>query len=286
MDGTNTVWSDEIQGVQTLYLSRKLRFDDRFFPRYAPLFRLDREKELRILEVGCGPGALAGALHRWYPRAHIFAVDRDSRFIAFAREQEPEIEFKEGDATSLPYEDGVFDVTISHTVHEHVEPNAFWGEQRRVLRPGGVCLCLSVRKSLRCKAPGLAPTAEEDAFWAGVEDDAFDRYQVGRYATDEARLPADMERYGFTEVSAGYIPIDLTPDDPKYPRDFAAQIIESERQADLEAIRSVRSPLAGPAINAVNAKYDERIRLLAEGVHQWDTETILTMAVRGVKRPA
>ena len=93
----NTVWSEEIQGVLTLYLSRKLRFDDVFFPRYEPLFDLDRGRALKILELGCGPGALAGALHRWYPRAEITGIDRDSNFVRFARENEPGITFLEGD---------------------------------------------------------------------------------------------------------------------------------------------------------------------------------------------
>ena len=30
----NSVWSDNVQGIQTLYLSRKLRFDDVFFEQY------------------------------------------------------------------------------------------------------------------------------------------------------------------------------------------------------------------------------------------------------------
>ena len=279
----NTIWSDELQGVLTLYLSRKLRFDDMFFPRYEPLFRLDRERPLRFLEVGCGPGAVAGALHRWYPNAGICAVDRDSRFIAFAKEQEPGIEFREGDALSLPYEDGTFDVTVSYTVQEHIEPDGFWGEQRRVLKPGGVCLCLSVRKGVRRIAPCLEPTAEEEAFWSRIEDDAFERYGVGRYALSESELPAAMESCGFVNVTTGYAMIDLTPDDPKYPRLFAREMIEAERQSALEAIRSANSPLAGPVLAAVNAKYDRRLELLDAGEHQWDTETTVTMVLRGEK---
>ena len=53
----NTVWSDYIQGIKTLYYSRKLRFDDLFFAQYQGLFGLDRDKEMKILEIGCGPGA-------------------------------------------------------------------------------------------------------------------------------------------------------------------------------------------------------------------------------------
>ena len=59
----DNVWSQYIQGCMTLYSSRKLRFDDRFRDRYLPLFGLE-DRPLRILEVGCGPGALAEALGR------------------------------------------------------------------------------------------------------------------------------------------------------------------------------------------------------------------------------
>ena len=81
----NTVWSSQIQGVKTLYYSRKLRFDDAFAQQYKALFNLDEHKKLKILEIGCGPGALAGALHRWFPNAEITAIDRDKEFIRFAK---------------------------------------------------------------------------------------------------------------------------------------------------------------------------------------------------------
>ena len=53
---TNNIWSDNIQGVMTLYLSRQLRFDDMFFDQYQKAFGLDRHADLKILEIGCGPG--------------------------------------------------------------------------------------------------------------------------------------------------------------------------------------------------------------------------------------
>lgn len=93
----NVIWSKYIQGVKTLYYSRKLRFDDMFAEQYQALFQLDKTKNLKILEIGCGPGALAGALRRWYPGAEITAIDRDSNFISFAKEHEKGITFLEGD---------------------------------------------------------------------------------------------------------------------------------------------------------------------------------------------
>ena len=280
----NTDWSEHVQGVYTLYLSRKLRFDDRFFAQYAKIFRLDPTAELKILEIGCGPGALAEALRRWYPQAEITAIDRDSRFIAFAKEKIPGVTFLEGDATALPFPDDSFDVTISNTVQEHVEPKAFWGEQRRVLKPGGVCLCLSARKGLRATAPCLETTAEEKAFWESFpEEDSFEKYGVCRFPLTEALLPQAMEENGFVRVSTGYAVIDLSPDDPKYPADMAKAMIEANRQSDLEAIKSMHSDRDQKALAAVNAKYDERIRLYDEGIRQWDTDVSLTMILRGEK---
>ena len=281
----NTTWSEYVQGINTLYLSRKLRFNDMFFEQYAKTFGLDSKKQLKILEIGCGPGALAEALHRWYPAAQITAIDRDSSFIEFAREKIGGVEFVEGDATALPFEDDTFDVTISNTVQEHVEPTAFWGEQLRVLKPGGICLCLSARRGLRVPAVCLAETPEEKAFWERTPSwqETNAAYNVCQYPMNEAEIPASMEKNGFTQVSTGYAVIDLTPDDPKYPADMAEEMIEADRQTALEAIRSAHLEGNEAACAAVNAKYDERIRLYRAGIKQWDTAVSLTMMIRGVK---
>ena len=281
----NSIWSDHVQGIMTLYLSRKLRFDDVFFTQYDPLFGLDHNKEMKILEIGCGPGALAEALHRWYPRAQITAIDRDSNFIAFAQKNMKDINFVEGDATHLPFEDESFDVTISNTVQEHIDPNVFWCEQRRVLKSGGVCLCLSARKGIQCIAPCLQMTNEEIEFWDSVNqsEDELQKYGVGKYAMSEAELPASMEKNGFMRVTTGYAIIDLTPDAAKYPDEMAEAIIEEGRQSSLEAIQSVHSSHADKAISAVNHKYDERLRLYRNRKKQWDTSVSVTMIVRGLK---
>ena len=206
----NSIWSDHVQGIMMLYLSRKLRFDDYFFTQYDKLLDLDHNRELRILEVGCGPGALAEALHRWYPKAKITAIDRDSNFITFAKNNITGVSFVEGDAASLPFENDSFDVTISNTVQEHVEPTAFWGEQRRVLKPGGICLCLSARKGIRCTAPCLEMTSEEIEFWDSLSqsEDELEKYGVCQYPMSEAELPASMEKNGFISVTTGYTIID------------------------------------------------------------------------------
>ena len=280
----NTIWSDNIQGIQTLYLSRKLRFDDVFFDQYRDAFNLEKSAELKILEIGCGPGALAGALHRWYPNAQITAIDRDNNFISFGKQNIAGVEFIEGDAEHLPFEDNTFDVTISNTVQEHVEPKAFWGEQYRVLKPGGICLCLSARKGLYCTAPCLKITKEEEEFWQSVTlENESEKYGVCRYPMSESELPASMEQYNFRDITTNYAIINLTPDNPKYSVQMAEAMIEAQRQTNLEAIVSVYSIADERAVEAVNSKFDERLRLYHDGIKQWDTSVSITMIVRGKK---
>ena len=281
----NTIWSDSVQGLMTLYLSRKLRFDDMFWPQYERLFRIAEKPDMRILEIGCGPGALAQALAHHYPQAHVTGIDRDSNFISFARRQFPQLEFMEGDICALPFEDESFDVTISNTVVEHVDPEFFWKEQLRVLKPNGICLCLSSRRGLSQKAECLQMTEAEREFWdRQLPSNELDRYQVGRYQLSESQLPSAMEKYGFHNVTTGYAVIDLTTDDPKYPHEMALAMIEADRQGDLEAIKSMKDGNDEEVIKAVNQKYDRRRQLYQQGQHQWDCEISIIMVARGEKK--
>lgn len=289
----NLIWSSYIQGAKTLYYSRKLRFDDMFMEQYKTLFALDKSKKLGILEIGCGPGALAGALHRWYPEAKITGIDRDSEFIRFAKEHEDGITFVEGDATALPFADESFDVVISNTVSEHIEPSKFYGEQLRVLKKGGVCLVLSSRKGIRVISDETSLNEKEKEFWDKVDeyDDSIEKYSIQKYAMDEAQLPAAMEQYGFREVRTGYALVNLTPDDPKYPKEMARDMIVVRRYLEMEALDSVLYSMAehfkaeevDEIRKLVDAKYTLRLEQYERGEKKWDTDVSVILIVRGIK---
>lgn len=289
----NIIWSKYVQGTKTLYYSRKLRFDDMFAEQYKALFGLDQNKSIKILEIGCGPGALAGALHRWYPNAEITAVDRDSEFVRYAKEHEPGIEFIEGDATNLSFEDNSFDVAISNTVSEHIEPSKFYGEQLRVLKPGGICLVLSSRKGINLTPSCLTFNEYEQQFWKKAEqhDDSMEKYSVCKYPMSESELPIAMAKYGFSDIRTGYATIDLTPDNSRFSTALAHDMINANRYTSLDAIDSVLQTMPEHFTAAeveemkrlTNAKYDTRIEQYDRGEKQWDTNVSIIMVIRGIK---
>lgn len=289
----NKVWSTYVQGIRTLYDSRVLRFSDLFQGKYKDIFAIDNKE--KILEIGCGPGALADSMSRWYPNAKIIGVDRDSNFVEFAKERAPYIDFIEGDATALPFEDGCFDVTISNTVAEHIEPSKFYGEQYRVLKENGVCIVLSARRGINISAPCISEKTEfENAIWQRAEKyftEIDKKYAICAYPQNEAELPACMEKYGFRNVSTDYITVNLTPDNPAYSVKMAHAIINANRCCALDSIDNL-SHVASDVVSVAeieelkrlaNAKYDKRISLYDEGIKQWDTNMSVTMIVRGVK---
>jgi ubiquinone/menaquinone biosynthesis C-methylase UbiE len=95
----------------------------------------------RVLDVACGSGntAMAAARRSW---AKVIGIDYVPELIARAREraavEQLEIEFIEGDAESLPFEDGSFDVVMS-TFGAMFAPNQprAAAELLRVCSPGG-----------------------------------------------------------------------------------------------------------------------------------------------------
>jgi SAM-dependent methyltransferase len=93
-----------------------------------------------VLDVGCGTGVAALTAAR--AGAKVCALDLTPALIEHARKHaalaEVEIDFKEGDAEALPYENSSFDVVISQFGHMFApRPDVAIGEMLRVLKPGG-----------------------------------------------------------------------------------------------------------------------------------------------------
>ena len=99
----SSIWSEFVQKAGTLYTSRRVRFDDYFREKFVSVFEIP--DGARILEIGCGLGALCSSLSRWYPNSAVTGLDFDESFIKFARAHDKSCEFIVGDATALPFGD-------------------------------------------------------------------------------------------------------------------------------------------------------------------------------------
>jgi ubiquinone/menaquinone biosynthesis C-methylase UbiE len=68
----------------------------------------------RVLDVGCGTGVLArAAADRVAADGQVTGLDLNKGMLAVARRLRPKIEWRQGDATKLPFADGSYDVVMS-----------------------------------------------------------------------------------------------------------------------------------------------------------------------------
>ena len=93
----------------------------------------------RVLDVGCGTGVLAReALGRVGQEGQVVGLDLNEGMLAVAARTEPKIEWRQGDAASLPFEDMSFDVVVSQFALMYFPDRvASLREMWRTLAPGG-----------------------------------------------------------------------------------------------------------------------------------------------------
>jgi demethylmenaquinone methyltransferase / 2-methoxy-6-polyprenyl-1,4-benzoquinol methylase len=90
----------------------------------------------RVLDACCGTGDLAiGARKRG---AQVTGLDFSPKMLERARRKDPGVDWVQGDALALPFEDASFDAaTVGFGVRNVADLEAGLRELRRVLRPGG-----------------------------------------------------------------------------------------------------------------------------------------------------
>jgi demethylmenaquinone methyltransferase/2-methoxy-6-polyprenyl-1,4-benzoquinol methylase len=101
--------------------------------------RAARETSLRpggsALDVACGSGKLTAELAKLAEGGRVVGLDFSPQMLEVARREHPRIEFIEGDALKLPFDDGTFDVaTIAFGLRNLADPIVGLREMRRVVK--------------------------------------------------------------------------------------------------------------------------------------------------------
>jgi SAM-dependent methyltransferase len=182
------------------------RYSRQLSPQMADLAGVRRGQ--RVLDVGCGPGALTSELVVRGGAHAVAAVDPSESFVAAARERNPGVEVLRASAEHLPFPGRTFDAALAQlVVHFMPDPVAGLAEMARVTRREGVVVaCVwdhgGAQGPLRQfwdAARALDPGVHDESHLAGVREghlaELFEA--AGLREIEEAALSARLEHPTF-----------------------------------------------------------------------------------------
>ncbi len=183
---------------------------DRFMGRYsvelAPLFAdfAGVEAVDRILDVGCGPGALTAELAERFGPSAVTAIDPTEAFVAAVLERAPGVDVRQASAEELPFPADEFDAALAQlVVHFMREPVAGLAEMGRVTKTEGVVAACVWDHA----GGGRGPLS---LFWeAARELDPGSRSESGLAGTGEGDLGRLFASAGLRRIEEGELTVDV-----------------------------------------------------------------------------
>jgi SAM-dependent methyltransferase len=182
---------------------------DRFMGRYSvPLASQLAKFSMitvgqRVLDVGCGPGALTAELVRQLGPDAVSAVDPSEPFVAAAQQRHPGVSVECAAAEHLPFGDQAFDAALAQlVVHFMADPVVGLREMARVTRKHGV-----VAACVWDHAGGQGPLS---VYWEAAREldrDAEDESQLA--GASEGHLGQLFRAAGLREVEEGVLSVDV-----------------------------------------------------------------------------
>ncbi len=189
---------------------------DRFMGRYSVLLSSQLSdlagisRGQRVLDVGCGPGALTTELVARVGPAAVSAVDPSEPFVTAARARHPGVDVRQAPAEQLPFPDQSFDAALAQLVVQFMsDPAAGLAEMKRVTRQDGVVVaCVwdhaggqGPLSPLWTAAHDLNPELEDESRLAGTRegDLALLFESAGLHAVKETALSVSLEHASFED---------------------------------------------------------------------------------------
>ena len=157
----------------------------------------------RLLDVATGPGFVAAAAAQ--RGAAVVGLDFSAAMVAEARRRHPAIEFREGDAETLPFDAASFDTVVMNFGMLHLaRPDAAIAEAWRVLKPGGGYAFTVWASPDRTVGFQLALRAIETL---GEKDVALPEGPPMFHFSDAAETRRTLEQAGFASVTVVELPL-------------------------------------------------------------------------------
>jgi len=138
-----------MEGIIATWYARNTGRNLRRFRHAAEAVTARAPKGGKVLEVAPGPGFLALELTRRGYR--VTGLDISHSFVRIAREGAARagasIDFQQGDAARMPFEDASFDFAVCMAAFKNfTDPVGALDEIHRVLKPGGAAAILDLRR--------------------------------------------------------------------------------------------------------------------------------------------
>jgi SAM-dependent methyltransferase len=210
----------------------------------------------RVLDVGCGPGALTAELVTRLGPAAVSAVDPSEPFVAAAQERHPGVEVRRAAAEQLPFGDDAFDAALAQlVVHFMADPVVGLREMARVTRKHGV-IAACVWDHAGGQGPlslfweaarELDPDVEDESQLAGAREGHLAQLfqAAGLHEIEEIALSVSVEHRSFEDW---WEPFMLGVG----PAGSHAAGLDAERQAQLRELCRELFP-AGPFVLTARA---------------------------------
>jgi SAM-dependent methyltransferase len=179
------------------------RFMGRYSSPLASAFvdAVDVRPGQRVLDVGCGPGALTEELVNRVGADHVRAIDPSASFVAAVQKRFPAVSVALGGAEELPDPDATYDVVLAQLVVLFMaDPVRGLREMARVTVPGG-----TVGANVWDHAQGGGPLS---TFWRAAEDlDPSAPGESGLAGVAEGQLAALFESAGMPTPSTSRLSV-------------------------------------------------------------------------------